>query len=386
MNRQQSLALALTYVAQALGVPSDREAMQSTPEGANPLSGTEIADTGVYGTYPTSTPSIVKFDNGLYYYVKDPANHQIIDTDYNVVDMALYGTPTGWATYQLPSPQAMVYVTADISGIHYERLKTAPQKMYVRRIEGIDLIDFSGTIKTPREFSGIPDTHLGYGQELRIMGTASYPVPGYPDEQFYIPQDPVNVWGEFTRTGKPAQLAGYRVSDLQSTKPPAPVKVSRPVITEVTRPAVKPPAVRQPSDYHFQWLRTDREPVRYQVMYPITIPDAGKYGPPITIIRGKTIKLLGTFVDHGHTVFLPMLDNPAIPLFKYWYGIPEVVQGKRIVEELPDFSEIRQISTTVPEREALDTASFTDHVVYWATKFEVGLERGFAKLKIIKGK
>jgi hypothetical protein len=294
-----------------------------------------------------------------------------------------------------PAPDPpMVYVTSVVDGIAYERLKTAPQKMYVRRPEGIDLVDFSGRIQTYRDFVGVPGTHLPYNTAVRIMGTAHYELPG-GGQDFYIPQEPVNVWAEFTRTGHPSQLAGYRQSDLSDQPMPPIAKtvstaklVTDAVITSTSEPmtAVVPVKVKTATDYQFQYLRTDQQPVRYQVMHRLTAEDASGLGPAIEVPRGKTIKILGMFIDRGHTVLLPVLDNPDIPLFKYWYGIPEVDQGKRLVEVLPSYDDLKTTVPTPEEKEALGTARFTDHLVYYATKLEVAIERLFSKLKVVKGK
>jgi hypothetical protein len=404
-----SLATALSHVFQALGqdVPAHQlEPVVTAGMEWGDIPGLDDLETGQYGTYPYNSPSIARFEDGSYHYVDSPADRTILDsTDGTSKRMEVYGTPNAWATFQynpdkpLPKPEPMVYVTNTITGIRYDILKPkAPTKMYVNKPEGIDLMDFSGQITTPREFMGIPDTHLPYASEVRIMGTASYPINGYPNEDFYIPQEPHNVWGEFTRTGKPAALQGYKCSDLSDTVPPAltspkPTPVSSPkpalnspklesVITAQPMTDIQPQAKPDTRYFNFSYLRPDQQPVKYKLHHRIIIKDYSQQGPDVELTKANhpTLGIYGSFRPITGKTYL-LLCRKGDQLFDYWYGIPEVLDGRRIVEELPDYTDIAQAAqTTVPERLAIGRPRPSDHIVNFATITEELFKQNIRKI------
>jgi len=408
-----SLAVALCHVLRTFGSDVQPEQLLPALESYTDWSdapGLDDIDTGQYGTYPYNSPSIVRFDDGSYHYVDSPADRTIIDSgDGQSKRMEVYGTPNAWATFAantdkpVPKPEPMVYITNTINGIKYDLLKPkAPQKMYVTRPEGIDLMDFSGSVSTYRDFMGVPDTHLPYGAEVRIMGTAHHPVipSGY---DFYIPQEPVNVWGEFTRTGKPAAFQGYRMGDLSPTPPP-PKRPKEPAPVVDIAPARLAPTAQDvadrkpltdiqptapsytPEELHFQYLNDARQSVRYQVMQRVQMTCYGPQGNghKEVLTRGKKLNVLGTFRQPGSNrimLLIVPLDN-SDP-FPYLAGILEIdLLGNRNAEEIPDYTDIQTASaTTIPERQALGTATPIDHLVAHATKLEVSLQQGVYRVR-----
>ena len=283
-----------------------------------------------------------------------------------------------------PAPP-MVYVTADIAGIHYQSFGN-PRKMYVNRPDGIDLVDFGGTVNTYRDFMGVPNTHLKYGTEVRIMGTAHHPVipTGY---DFLIPMSPRDIWGEFTRIGKPAQLWGYRLSDLSGTlPPPKPKPTATPTVTLVTPPTVEvvPPAAEAAPPtpvidtryFNFQFLREDHQPVKYRVMRRCAAFDYATDDDSTRAVLDKGIALdvYGTFTpEPGQTRLY--INRKGEALFTHWYGVRELDdQGHRIVEEIPDYSDIDAEEITPETRIAVGTASWLDELVYRSGRAEKAIK------------
>jgi hypothetical protein len=196
------------------------------------------------------------------------------------------------------------------------------------------------------------------------MGTAKVPVKSlYQD--FYIPQDPVNVWGEFTKTGKLYQMWGYKADDLVDTKPEKP--------KPLPPPPEKPVDHVDPDMWYFQYLRDDQQPVKYMVMKRQQVRDYSQRGRTIEITPKKTISIYGVFRYKGRTLLLPRMENAAI--HDYWYGITEVDgYGNRYVEEIPDYTTVLEESqTTIPERKVIGNSTLLDDVVHTFSRIEAKL-------------
>jgi hypothetical protein len=398
MEPSKTLALSLTYVAQELGVMADRESLAQLEPAWDILPSIEVVEKGVYGTYPCAGPSIVKFDNGLYYYVKDVTDRKIINTDYTVVDMALFGTPTDWARYALPTPthQRVIHMDETVDNIHYKSYGT-PRKMYVRKPGGITKIDFSGTISTFRDFVGVPNTAKKYNEPIRVMGLATYPI--VPNGQtFYMD---IDDWGEFTRTGKVKELRGYFENDLSPAEMPP---KSRQVVPAVAWPkgavvqGVKSPYVvtteiikakpmtrvipKVNTDYfRFQYLRADQKPIRYQAMQPVVVIDYSCQGKRMSVIRGDTFGVFGTFRPYGDDRVRLLIKLEGTKLFDQWYGIPELsVDGKRIVEAIPDYTEITAEAEAVKQQIERDTKP-SHHVFDFLSSIELFIKHDLLRIR-----
>lgn len=396
---QTSLARAYSFVAQDLGLSFDTTNYPDAfTDEVPPLTAMQIKERGHYGTYPYESPSIVAFDNGNWYYVINPVDKLVVDLDYVHKPMGVFGTPVAWISYQKAKAPAMVYVDLEVDGIHYKSYGS-PRKMYVAKAD-VTKIDFGNGATNLRDFTGVPGTEKHLGDMVRIIGVASYPAyPAIPNgQQFYMDMDD---WGEFTRTGKVAKLQGYFVGDISIDKPkiversvrvanslpPASrqnITVYPPLPTRTHQTSDILPVSKVPSTpeaYHFRPLQQNGDAVRYRVMQRYIVQDYTYTGKAVELTKGKTIKILGSFQHKGRTFLLPELDNPAIPRFTYMYGVPEIVQGKRIVEELPDYTDLKTTEPTIVEREYLKTVRLSDHFVHLATKLEVKLEHGILKVK-----
>lgn len=238
---KRSLAVALDHVLRSFGQTSDPETLYDRIPGlfgsysaGDVVPGLSSVDHGAYGTYPTTTPSIVFFDDSTAHYVDVPADRTIIDSfDGTSKSMQHYGTPTTWMTFAFIPPvvtpsEPMIYKTNTVDGIAYESFGV-PRRMYIRKAEGADLIDFSGRIKTFRDFIGIPNTHKEQGAPVRVIAAALYPLPPQ-GQRFYIT---IDDFGEFTRTGHIARLQGYYDYDLADT-PPVDVPNKIPIPSSLT--------------------------------------------------------------------------------------------------------------------------------------------------------
>jgi hypothetical protein len=314
-----------------------------------------------------------------------------VNTDYYSCTFALI--PISEPTPPPPMPE-IVYVENTVDGIDYRRLKVAPKRMYVRKPEGAQLMDFSGNVETFRDFIGVPNSFKKYGEEVRIMGTAHYPINSL-SQDFYITLDD---WGNFTSTGHVARLQGYPLSDLNEE----PMKPLKPVVEPASMPVVDiaPPIAKMPVDttrFRFQWFNDDHTPVKFRVMHRITAIDYSDTDDPAVLPKGINVDLYGTFVYKSKILLL--LNRSGEQLFTHWYGIPEVVTLNnilyRIVEEIPDYSELKRVTTTVEERIATHTASpkdkliglIADHWVDKTTRLEVAAVTGILAIKDkVKGK
>jgi hypothetical protein len=305
-----------------------------------------------------------------------------------IVRSSIVGILRPYPLLPTPTPEPtepMIYIENTVDGIYY-RSNGNPVKMYVVRREGTDQQEFADNIKTGRDFIGVPNTHKNYGDEVRIMATAHHPLPptGY---DFYLDMD---AFGQFTKTGKVARTQGYPLKDLGTVKPPPKVARATPVAEILPPPpvvrelkpltAVEPKTPPDTKSWNFRYLREDHQPVRFKVMQRVVIQDYLQKGAKVELGQGKTIAIYGTFNPGSGLRLMPKLADAVI--FDYWYGIPELdSMGLRIVEELPDYTDLRETTTTIPERKVLKTASFTDHVIDFLSKHEARL---YNRIKAIR--
>lgn len=331
MDAKQSWVTALTYVLQSFGV--DGSGDTSFPE-------LVVIDQGGYGTYPYKDHSVVQFDNGFWHYADHPADRTIIDsTDGQSKSMQVYGTPVQWYSYaydesKIPVKpnELMVYVENVVDGIAYRRLQDAPKKMYVRKPEGIQLIDFSTKVSTPREFLGVPDSGKKYGDDIRIMGTASYSIRGYPDEVFYVTLDD---WGLFTSTGHVERMQGYLAGDLTDIQPPK--EPPRPKVPEAIIAITKPPTslasqsitlsdIRPASDVRIKLTESfERYPEAIEYVSEdnstVMFYDLTGKGEPVALAITNSALIIGK-VKHP-TTGISMLREATTEKTGRWYAAPE---------------------------------------------------------------
>lgn len=300
------------------------------------------------------------------------ATHDVIVTDCTYVLVPII---------EAASKPAMVYVSNDIATvdgrqIHVQRLAgEAPRRMYVKKPEGTMLMDFDGQIDTHRDFIGVPGTHYDFRSEVRIMGTAHHPVvPTGMD--FYITLDD---WGEFTKTGQLNKMRGFYASDLSLTLPPIPVIPDKPAPTASMDIKTKTTYLRlKPEDMGFVWFNDEHVPVKYQVMQPVAAVDyiqpRSQWGKTRRVLYKPTIvAAYGTFKVDNRLMLLLRMEGAGI--FDYWYGVPEVgKQGQRLLEEVPDFTELRE---AVPMREYGFGTRLFSHIA----KLEVVVKHGIFKVK-----
>lgn len=306
-----------------------------------------------------------------------------------------YGPPLAWwsfGTVELPieeEPPAppMVYVKNTINNINYHRLKTAPQKYYVNRPEGATKKTFE-KVENHRDFTDTGEEHA-YGSMVRIMGTAHHPV--IPTGQdFFIDADD---WGQFTRTGHVDRLQGFFMADLTDTPPPpfpAVKKICVPVPESLKKQKPKEETeeviqvIKMPVDvsrFNFQWLNPEHEPVRYKAMQRLIIKDYSERAMHQQVAKGTTLAMWGTFTPYTRGKVYLLLKTDSEP-FDYWYGVEELTEaGTRKVEEIPDYTDLQETTTTIPERLALNTPHFTDHLVNLVSLVDVAAIRGITNLK-----
>lgn len=328
-------------------------------------------DHQVYGKYYSLASHI---DSELKLHIIDSIDgqlKQIIASTYKV-----YAAYTrGDAPELVSSP--IVYVTNTIAGIQFRRLKDAPKQLYVRKPEGTMLMDFEGQIDTHRDFIGVPGTHQSYGDSVRVMGIAHHPVlPSGAD--FYIT---LEDWANFTGTGKPAHMRGYYTNDLSEAKPAALPPKTTSLPTPTHQNVVRKLTLQ---DLGFTWLRADHQPVKYRVMKYHEIRDFTRIGPMIPIKRGDKFDIYGTFRARERTYCMPQvrLNGEFLPLFDNWYGIPETdLEGNRVIEEIPDYSDVQNIKPTVEEKKLANNYGFTDHIVDLALRIEVYVKHGIFRVK-----
>lgn len=351
--------------------------------------------------WPMVDPAIVIFEVGgdrLPCYVADLEKHTIVDTlDGQIKPGSVYGKPVGWASFVDPRPPETppkpvlkgAHTSSLVDGIAYESLGKV-KRMYVCRPEGTELTDFSGYISTFRDFVGVPNSHLAYGDEVRVIGKATHPVLPV-GQDFWMTLDD---WGDFGRTGSPVRLHGYVRDHLSEQKPPA------------LSPKVKPAAAPVPDETPawdlakdrawekavvpdlsstFNYLRTDFQPVRYRVMQDMEVRDYGTDQLKVTKVpKGITIAIYGTFWCDGEQYLLPRLDDPKIGIFDYWFGIPEFDElGNKNVEQIPDVTETLPVHADPPAAEPVvrRRRGVDDIIVNVSTLLEVALVRGVVKLK-----
>jgi hypothetical protein len=295
----------------------------------------------------------------------------------------LYGRHVAWWAYgtvnpPLPTPthqpEQLIYVTNTVDGITYKRLNPAPQKMYVTKPGGTYLTDFSGKVENHRDFINIPNSFKNYGEAVRIMGEAHHPVVP-TGQDFYVTLDD---WGNFTRIGHVEHLQGYSVADLSPT-PPKPLLKPELVPVAVKPNPSKPPKLT-PEDLGFAWFNPQHTAVRYQVMRSVKIYDYIGNGQPQVLYKPKIISAYGSFRVRGRVMLLLRVESADI--FDYWYGAPEVDQdGNRILEQVPDYAEIRATVPTKEEKQALHTYGFSDYVVNWVSQLELYVKHDIFKVK-----
>lgn len=313
----------------------------------------------------------------------------IVDSiDGQVKPASEYGAPVSWMTCEIAEilpPESTIYKHNVVDGIEYDSYGT-PQRMYVSNPKGADLIEYGGTIVTFRDFRPVPEMHLSYGAEVRIMGTAHHPLRPLGID-FLVPMAPMDSWGEFTRSGHPAKHQGFKLGDLSDSKPPALPVSNTPAVAQN-----KPPeAVLLPKPTDFHYLREDQQPVYYRVLKrldlkSLTDPEAQKITVlPGTLDNPRNVKILGWFSYDGRTYLLPVLTGGADP-FKWYYGIIEVgPDGRRFIEKIPDKSDVPDDgSTTDEEKRYLKSKRYNvaDVIVDLSSLFELTLVRGgILKLK-----
>lgn len=366
-------------------------------QSGNRIDGLWLSQDSEQPGWPLVEPAIVVFNidgDRLPCYVLDIDAHTVVDSrDGQEKPGSVLGKPVAWASFAEPHPPieapaveppapAGRHTNSLVDGIAYTSLGTV-KRMYVARPEGIDLTDFSGYISTFRDFVGVPNSHLAYGAEVRVIGLAKHPV--LPSgQEFWMTLDD---WGNFGSTGVPVRLHGYVRGHLSEQKPSALAPKLKPELAEFDEISVRPLvkdrgwAVSEllPA---FNYLRTDRQPVRYRVLRDIAVRDHGNdQSKVINITKGTTIAIYGTFWDDGEQYLLPRLDDPNIDIFDYWFGIPEFDEyGERNVEEIA--AAIKQplpmsaIQFPAPRRRGVD-----DIIVNVSTLFEVVLVRGVVKIK-----
>lgn len=357
-------------------------------QSANLVPGLRLSQDSELGGWPLDNPAIVVFDidgQSLPCFAIDVNQRLVVDSSTGEVVSASkeYGKPVGWAAFYPPKPpvqldppkEPMLYKTNVVDGITYDSYGT-PKHMWVKTVEGADLMEYGGSIANFRDFIPVPGKHLAYGSEVRIMGVAHHPVKPLGND-FLVPMEPFDSWGEFTRTGRPAAHQGFKLKDLSNTPPPA--LKPRPVAT--IAPKVKPP-----TDFHFKYLRDDHQPVYYQVRRrTISSSFVDPSRPHIVVAPGtldqpQRIKVLGTFWVNGQQLLLPVLSGGADP-FEWYYGVQETDDiGNRYVEKIPDADDFPDDGIVTadekPRRHGLD-----EHIVNISTFLEIGAIAAVVKLK-----
>jgi hypothetical protein len=351
------------------------------------------------GSWPDVSPAIAMFmlnNRPLACLVLDAERQLIVDSLDGQEKPSPYGNPIAWAMYDVtdhrpPEPKAppQLYTHNVVDGIDITSYGR-PKKMYVKNPDGAPLMNFGGQIDTFRDFRPVPGKPLPYGYPVRIMGIAHHPVkPNGID--FLIPMHPFDAWGMFSRTGNLAAYTGLKLGDLSDTRPPELPRVTRDVVSQVARQKVETPDLGQALRDSFRYLRDDHEPVPYQVMRKF-----GSYSylkltaepivmQPGTLQKPRIIRILGTFWVDGEPYLLPLLSNDTDP-FEWFYGVMEEVNGMRVIEKLPDSTDVPEDEDdaalkVLAERVRRQHPSVLDYLDSISSLIEVTAIRGVLKLK-----
>lgn len=359
-------------------------------QSGNRIPGLRLSQDSELGGWPLDNPAIVVFDidgQSLPCFAIDVNQRLVVDSSIGEVVSASkeYGKPVGWAAFYQPKPPAqpdppkeqMIWKTNVVDGIAYDSYGT-PKHMWVKTAEGADLMEYGGAVANFRDFTPVPGKHLAYGAEVRIMGNAHHPVKPLGND-FHVPMEPFNSWGEFTRTGRPAAHQGFKLKDLSDTLPPA--------LAPNPAPAIVPKSeAKTPIDFHFKYLRDDHQPVYYQVRRrTISTSFVDPTRPKIAVAPGtlddpQRIKVLGIFWVNGNPLLLPALSGGADP-FEWYYGVQELdADGNRYVEKIPTPDDFPDDGIVTPDEKAR-RHGIDEHIVNISTFLEIAAIDGIVKLK-----
>lgn len=245
---------------------------------------------------------------------------------------------------------ARLYTENTVDGIHYKAFDQ-PKQMWVVTNE-CHKLSFSDII-THRDFKAISDAT--YGQEVFVVGKAQHPVPPNGKEFYMVTAD----FGDFKKTGKVVNLAGYAVADLRHNRPaPKPVL---PVVEQIAyEPEEDVTQTSEESEWHNSWTPYEI-PVKYMALEAYEVKNLDNLERKgIILPKDWNIVISGTFIKDGILYGRP---RDAVTAQKF-YGIPLNEDLIRRHDQI--FSTV----TTVEERQITHTLKKRDYVALGFDKID----------------
>lgn len=253
-----------------------------------------------------------------------------------------------WHRHQ--SAPSKSWTERTIAGVSYKALPST-MMMYAILSNGVhkEAIPCPSTVypRTPN------DKPLGFSDYVPISGTATLK----DGRVLCITTDD---WGDFVRTGLPANYLGYDKAML-SDKFPQPVVVPQPrtVTTEEVKRPVSGPA----------WKRSYvayEAPVLHVIMEDMTVRDMLGEGTAMPVPQHKEVLIHGEFWIGGIHYGRLRLDTDDD--FHYWYGIAFKDSDNQPLL-IPE-SDLYDASLSTPERKAMRKYNFGDYVTEAWTHLE----------------
>jgi hypothetical protein len=285
---------------------------------------------------------------------------------YNVVDTE---DPVAPPPAPAPAPAPKVYDTNTIDEVKFDAIPGDPVRYYVTRPAGAEKWNFKN-VNTWRDFKSVQ--HVPFGTELFISGVAHHPIPP-KGATYYMATDD---FGDFKKTGKPANWYGFNWSDISETKPvtqtvpaPAPAPIPAPVAPTVTTE----PVAATTSDNWQDSFGAFPSPVKYVATHDMTVDDLNTADkqPSISLVKGTVVTAYGTFRKDGVDYYRLRTNND--PSFTFWYSVPKMDPTTHtpnlLVRTVPQESTV-SAATVVADtlalgksRIATDTIEFLDDIL-----------------------
>lgn len=255
---------------------------------------------------------------GNYYIPSDSNGSQ----GYNVVDCQdptsqPAPTPPAAPPAPTPPPAPQVFTTNKVDGIVYSVIDGAPRPMYVTKPDGIEKWSFKD-VSTWRDFRSVQ--HIGYGEEVFIVGKALHPIP--PTGAMYYMTDA--DFGDFKKTGRVTNQYGFNKVDLSDTRPPV-LSVPTPAPVPVVAPA---PAVETPP---IDWKDTYKpfpQPVRYISARDQIVSDLSGKQPNLPLPRFVAGSKIGVVLAYGTVtkddIEYYRLKAEVDTKLEFWYCVPKL--------------------------------------------------------------
>jgi hypothetical protein len=340
----------------------------------NPVGSARAGDT-------FKTSQIAHHVLGGSYYLPEGSGTQ----GYNVVDCEdpqPAPNPAPAAPVVVPPAAPTSYSKNVIDGVTFETIDGAPKQYWISNPQGANKWSFKD-VTNWRGFKSV--AHLDYGTEVFISGVAHHPIPPTGADYYMTGDD----FGDFKKTGKPANFYGFNWADISDKRPPVLQKPvpTPPVVAAVPTPpapAVPTPTVTEPaaSTAPLTWQDTYRpfpKAIHYIATRDLLVEElSGKksamplphYDPTISDKVG-VVSSFGTVSKDGVDYYRLKTNND--PNYDYWYCVPKVdaathtpnllVMPANPLEPISKVSVARDTLELVKARIETDASQFLDDLV-----------------------